>query len=113
MPGDNGLASAGLFAPIVRHHHERWDGRGYPDGLRGEAIPLGARIVGLVDAFDAMTHDRPYRRGMPADVAVNELWRESGGQFDRALVPLFVLELERDSEVVSVELPPSAMLPTG
>jgi putative two-component system response regulator len=107
------LASAGLFTPIVRHHHERWDGRGYPDGLRGEAIPLGARIVGLVDAFDAMTHDRPYRRGMPAAVAVNELWRESGGQFDRALVPLFVMELERDAEAVSTELPPSALLATG
>jgi putative two-component system response regulator len=107
------LSSAGLFAPIVRHHHERWDGRGYPDGLRGEAIPLGARIVGIVDSFDAMTHDRPYRRGMPAALAVNELWREAGGQFDRALVPLFVLELERDAEVVAAELPPSALLPTG
>jgi putative two-component system response regulator len=107
------LASAGSFLPIVRHHHERWDGRGYPDGLRGEAIPLGARIVGLVDAFDAMTHDRPYRRAMPTAVAVNELWRESGGQFDRALVPLFVLELERDGENVSAGLPPSALLATG
>jgi putative two-component system response regulator len=107
------LASAGLFTPIVRHHHERWDGRGYPDGLRGEAIPLGARIVGLVDAFDAMTHDRPYRRGMPTALAVNELWREAGGQFDRALVPLFVMELERDVEIVSTELPPSALLATG
>jgi len=107
------LASAGLFTPIVRHHHERWDGRGYPDGLRGEAIPLGARIVGLVDAFDAMTHDRPYRRGMPTALAVNELWRESGGQFDRALVPLFVMELERDREAISAELPPSALLATG
>src|SRR6266540_2620087 len=65
------LASAGMFSPIVRHHHERWDGRGYPDGLRGEAIPLGARIVGLVDAFDAMTHDRPYRRAMPTAQAVD------------------------------------------
>ncbi len=107
------LLSAGSFAPIVRHHHERWDGRGYPDGLRGEAIPLGARIVGLVDAFDAMTHDRPYRRGMPIALAVNELWREAGGQFDRALVPLFVMELERDAKTVSSELPPSALLLTG
>jgi cyclic di-GMP phosphodiesterase len=104
------LASAGTFTPIVRHHHERWDGRGYPDGLRGEAIPLGARIVGLVDAFDAMTHDRPYRRALATPVAVNELWRESGAQFDRALVPLFVMELERDAERVSSELPPSALL---
>jgi putative two-component system response regulator len=107
------LNSAGLFSPIVRHHHERWDGRGYPDGLRGEAIPLGARIVGIVDSFDAMTHDRPYRRAMPIALAVNELWRESGGQFDRALVPLFVLELERDRERISAELPPSALLATG
>ena len=104
------LASSGTFTPIVRHHHERWDGRGYPDGLRGEAIPLGARIVGLVDAFDAMTHDRPYRRALATPVAVNELWRESGAQFDRALVPLFVMELERDAERVSSELPPSALL---
>jgi putative two-component system response regulator len=107
------LASAGRFSPIVRHHHERWDGRGYPDGLRGEAIPLGARIVGLVDAFDAMTHDRPYRRAMPIPSAVNELWREAGAQFDRALVPLFVLELERVGEMSSSELPPSALLPTA
>ena len=107
------LASAGLFSPIVRHHHERWDGRGYPDGLRGEAIPLGARIVGIVDSFDAMTHDRPYRRGMQPALAVNELWRESGGQFDRALVPLFVLELEREAEKVTTEQPPSALHPTG
>ena len=107
------LNSAGMFAPIVRHHHERWDGRGYPDGLRGEAIPLGARIVGIVDSFDAMTHDRPYRRAMPIALAVNELWREAGGQFDRALVPLFVLELERDRERISAELPPSALMATG
>jgi putative two-component system response regulator len=107
------LAAAGTFTPIVRHHHERWDGRGYPDGLRGEAIPLGARIVALVDSFDAMTHDRPYRRAMPVPVAINELWREAGGQFDRALVPLFVMELERGGETISAELPPSALLATG
>lgn len=107
------LAAAGTFTPIVRHHHERWDGRGYPDGLRGEAIPLGARIVGLVDAFDAMTHDRPYRRALPVPVAINELWRESGSQFDRALVPMFVMELERETGRVSSELPPSALLAAG
>jgi putative two-component system response regulator len=107
------LMASGAFTPIVRHHHERWDGRGYPDGLRGEQIPLGARIVGLVDAFDAMTHDRPYRRALPTAVAVNELWREAGGQFDRALVPLFVMELERDDTRVSPELPPSALIATA
>ena len=59
-----------------------------------------------------MTHDRPYRRAMPTSLAVNELWCEAGGQFDRALVPLFVLELERDGEKISRELPPSALLST-
>ena len=107
------LTSAAAFGPIVRHHHERWDGRGYPDGLKGEAIPLGARIVALVDAFDAMTHDRPYRRAQSVDHAVSELWRELGTQFDRALVPLFVLELERSETRPLPELPPSALLATG
>jgi putative two-component system response regulator len=107
------LAAAGAFGPIVRHHHERWDGHGYPDGLKGEAIPLGARIVALVDAFDAMTHDRSYRRAQSIDHAVRELWSEAGTQFDRALVPLFVLELDRDSERLIPELPPSALLATN
>jgi putative two-component system response regulator len=107
------LVAAGAFSPIVRHHHERWDGRGYPDGLKGEAIPLGARIVGLVDAFDAMTHDRPYRRAQSVELAIGELWREAGFQFDRALVPLFVLEIERDDARPMSELPPSALLATS
>jgi putative two-component system response regulator len=107
------LAAAGAFGPIVRHHHERWDGHGYPDGLKGEAIPLGARIVALVDAFDAMTHDRTYRRAQPIDHAIRELWSEAGTQFDRALVPLLVLELDRDSDRAVPELPPSALLATS
>ncbi len=104
------LAAAGAFGPIVRHHHERWDGHGYPDGLKGEAIPLGARIVALVDAFDAMTHDRPYRRALPVDHAMRELWSEAGTQFDRALVPLFALELGHDESRLLAELPPPALL---
>jgi putative two-component system response regulator len=107
------LHASERFAPIVRHHHERWDGRGYPDGLRGEAIPLGARIVGLIDAFDAMTHDRPYRRALSVPNAVSELWREAGHQVDRALVPLLVAELERHDDRAMLELPPSALLATG
>ena len=78
------------FGPIVRHHHERWDGFGYPDRLRGEAIPIGARIVGLVDAFDAMIHDRPYRPALEIESALLEVLGEAGRQFDPDLVPLFI-----------------------
>jgi len=67
---------------VTRHHHERWDGTGYPDGLEGEDAPLAARIVAVVDAFDAMTSDRPYRDPLPADVAFEEIEEEAGAQFD-------------------------------
>ncbi|HET6831379.1 MAG TPA: HD domain-containing phosphohydrolase [Solirubrobacterales bacterium] len=72
--------------PIVRHAHERWDGSGYPDGLVGEAIPLGARIVFACDAYDAMTSDRPYRAGMTEDAARAELRAGAGIQFDPKVV---------------------------
>jgi HD-GYP domain-containing protein (c-di-GMP phosphodiesterase class II) len=77
------------FAPVVRHHHERWDGAGYPDRLRGQVIPVGARIVGLVDAFDAMIHDRPFRPALSVEAALAEIQREAGRQFDPWLVPRF------------------------
>jgi len=64
--------------PVVRHHHERYDGNGYPDGLAGEAIPLAARIVSDCDAYDAMTSDRPYRRRIDPRVAQAELRRQVG-----------------------------------
>jgi diguanylate cyclase (GGDEF)-like protein len=76
--------------PGVRHHHERWDGRGYPDGLAGEAIPHIARLLALADTFDAMTSDRPYRRGMAIEVALSEIERGRGTQFDPGLAPAFV-----------------------
>jgi putative two-component system response regulator len=91
------LATATQFAPIIRHHHERWDGRGYPDGLRAEAIPVGARIVGLVDAYDAIIHDRPYRPARDIHSAMAEIRREAGGQFDPELVRLFLPLLEREA----------------
>jgi len=76
-------------APIVLHHHERYSGHGYPFGLRGNDIPLGARIVAIADAYDAMTHDRPYKTAMSHDRALTELRRHAGTQFDPELVALF------------------------
>jgi len=74
------------LVPIVRHHHERWDGAGYPDGLSGENIPQLARLLAVADAFDAMTSDRPYRRAMRLSAAREELQRASGTQFDPVAV---------------------------
>jgi putative nucleotidyltransferase with HDIG domain len=75
---------------IVRHHHERWDGKGYPDGIAGEAIPFGARIFAVADSFDAMTSDRPYRRAMSVKDARIEVARCRGTQFDPTVVDAFV-----------------------
>jgi putative nucleotidyltransferase with HDIG domain len=71
---------------VVRHHHERFDGAGYPDGLRGEAIPLGARLVSVVDAFDVMRSGRPYAPALSQDQILGELHRERGRQFDPDMV---------------------------
>ena len=80
----------GTAVEVIRCHHERWDGRGYPDGLAGENIPLGARIFSVCDTFDAMTSDRPYRRAVPFDDAVEEIERCGGTQFDPTVVDAFV-----------------------
>jgi HD-GYP domain-containing protein (c-di-GMP phosphodiesterase class II) len=79
-----------LVREVVAHHHERWDGRGYPHGLGGWAIPLAARILSVVDAFDAMTHERPYRHALPRRWALAELKRCAGAQFDPAVVEAFL-----------------------
>jgi putative nucleotidyltransferase with HDIG domain len=81
--------------PIVRSHHERWDGGGYPDGLEGENIPRVARIVAVADAFDAMTSDRPYRKGLPVQVAFAEVEKQSGRQFDPQCAGAFLAVRER------------------
>jgi HD-GYP domain-containing protein (c-di-GMP phosphodiesterase class II) len=80
----------GYVVSCVRHHHERWDGRGYPDGISGEAIPLGARIITIADTIDAMTTNRPYRNALPLEVVLSELNKGRSTQFDETLVELTV-----------------------
>jgi putative two-component system response regulator len=102
--GERLLLPLGLAAPVattVRHHHERYDGAGYPDGLAGDDIPLPARLIAVVDAFDAMTCERPYRQAKTHDEALAELQREARGQFDPALVDIFT-ELARNGGLASV-----------
>ncbi|HEY7875562.1 MAG TPA: HD-GYP domain-containing protein, partial [Actinomycetota bacterium] len=81
--------------PVIRHHHERWDGKGYPDGLAGEQIPLGARIVAVCDSFDAMTTNRPYRAAMTAEAACEEILTCAGTQFDPVCANLLVDALKK------------------
>ena len=89
--------------PIVRHHHEQWDGMGYPDGLKGEQIPITARIISVVDCFDSVREDRPFRRGMTRDEAIAFLLRGSGNHFDPKVVELFIEHLPRFEEQIAAE----------
>jgi diguanylate cyclase (GGDEF)-like protein len=100
--GEEIVAAAGLSteARWVRHHHERYDGTGYPDGLAGEGIPFQSRIILTADAFEAMTSDRPYRAALGRDVAIAELRRCAGTQFDRSIVQAFCRALESSPERV-------------
>lgn len=88
---------------MVRHHHERMDGRGYPLGLKEQEIPLGARIIGVADAFDAMTTTRSYRQKLPQETAVQELQRNSGTQFDQQVVRAFMTILQREGLIQTAE----------
>lgn len=95
-------------APFILHHHEHWNGSGYPDGLRAEEIPLECRILSIIDAFDAMTNDRPYHKGVSVDEALEEISKCSGRQFDPFLVEKFVeiiksTEKETGSEAGAAE----------
>ncbi|PSR31579.1 MAG: HD-GYP domain-containing protein, partial [Sulfobacillus benefaciens] len=92
----------GCAAKGVLHHHERWDGTGYPDNLRGEEIPIETRIISVVDAYDAMTSDRPYRRAMPHDAAIAEIRAGSGIQFDPTVVDKF-LEIAEHNDLSRTE----------
>jgi len=88
------------FAEIAAWHHERWDGEGYPDGLRGEEIPLLARIVAIADTWDAMTGDRVYRKGMTVETAVSFLEQEvDSGQWDPGLMAEFIRMIRSEQEV--------------
>ncbi len=92
--------------PIVRHHHEQWDGHGYPDGLKGEQIPITARIISVVDCFDSVREDRPFRRSMTRDEAIAFLLRGAGTHFDPNVVELFIKHLPRfEAEIEAVGLP--------
>lgn len=84
-----GVGSLQGALPAIRGHHERWDGRGYPDGLRGTAIPLLARILAVADSFDAMTTPRPYRAALPMAEAARRLRADAGRQFDADVVNAF------------------------
>lgn len=86
------------LAPGARHHHERYDGRGYPDGLKGENIPLAARVILIADTFDAMTSTRPYRKGLAYEIAYSELREFAGTQFDPVLVEKFIVAMEKDKK---------------
>lgn len=92
--------------PIVRHHHEQWDGHGYPDGLKGEQIPITARIISVVDSFDSVREDRPFRRGMTRDEALAFILRDSGSHFDPNVVELFIKHLPHfESQIAALGLP--------
>lgn len=83
--------------PVIYHHQERYDGKGYPSGLSGEAVPLGSRIIAIIDTFDAMTSDRCYRKALSIEDAIAELMRCAGTQFDPAIVDLFIKVLKKES----------------
>ncbi len=98
--------------PIVRGHHERWDGLGYPQKLKGEEIPIGARVISLVDVYDALTSERPYRKAMTREQAVGMLRAGAGTQFDPRVVDMFVELLpEMDARLEALEAADEAPLP--
>ncbi|MBT7610408.1 MAG: HD-GYP domain-containing protein [Bacteriovoracaceae bacterium] len=85
------------IAKFAKHHHERFDGRGYPEGIKGEDIPYYSRIILIADTFDAMTSTRPYRKGLPYQTAFDELNEFSGSQFDPNLVKHFILAMTKEN----------------
>jgi putative two-component system response regulator len=92
MDSDRRIAA---IAEIIKHHHERYDGKGYPDGLKGKEIPYLSRILAVADSYDAMTSDRPYRKGMDINKAIEEIRENSGSQFDPLLAEKFISFMEK------------------
>ncbi|NTV53909.1 MAG: HD domain-containing protein, partial [Syntrophaceae bacterium] len=92
------VAFLSSVAPVILAHHERIDGRGYPYGISGDAIPMEARIVSVMDSFDAMTSDRPYRKALGMAYAINELATHAGSQFDPRVVEAFLAVLEENGK---------------
>jgi putative nucleotidyltransferase with HDIG domain len=86
-------------ASIVRHHHERYDGKGYPDGVKGDAIPMFSRILFILDAYEALATDRIYRKGMGKEKALEEIAKNAGSQFDPQLVKIFLETMREENEV--------------
>ncbi len=93
-----------VIAPYIRHHHETYDGKGYPDLLKGKEIPIISRIISVADTFDAMTTDRPYRKGLPKEVAIRELNDHAGIQFDAKVVEAFIRAFEAGKVHLPVDI---------
>ena len=94
--------------PAIRWHHEAWNGSGYPDGLKGEQIPLSARITGVADSFDAITTNRPYQRAYEPDFAVETITRLAGTRFDAKVVTAFLQAFESGQIQKRTTPPPTA-----
>jgi putative nucleotidyltransferase with HDIG domain len=86
----SGVPFPGPLALLVRHHHENWDGTGYPDGRRGDAIPIGARVLAIVDCYDALTSDRPYRRALAHNSAIAMIYERRGSMFEPTMTDAFL-----------------------
>ncbi|MCX6112390.1 MAG: HD-GYP domain-containing protein [Proteobacteria bacterium] len=99
----DGIKNLEKYKKYIRAHHERYDGFGYPDGLKGNDIPLISRIIFVADTFDAMTSDRPYRKGLPIEAAIDELIKCSGTQFDPYVVEAFLNVLRKEQEELNKE----------
>lgn len=106
----NGISFLDPVVPYVRCHHERFDGRGYPDGLKGKEIPIGGRLIAIADTFDAITTRRPYKPARPVEHAIAEISGQAGRQFDPEMVEAFLLAVERgDLTALPDDLPQGSL----